>query len=114
MDFDLSQLLTLKGLLIWILSAGGAGWLASFVLNRWPWYQGWKNDLWKMIFAMVLPGPIAVLAYLVLIAMLYERPPTDTRQWIETLYSVMTAAIAGQLVHKARQDIKRREAEKRG
>jgi uncharacterized BrkB/YihY/UPF0761 family membrane protein len=99
----MEEILTLKGLLSWLVAAGGAGIFTSWLLDKWVWYQKWDDDFWKMVVAIILPGPIALLAYMGMIAMLYVRPPTDARQWIETIYAVMAAAIVGQLAHKFKQ-----------
>ena len=100
---EILDLLTLKGLLAFLVAGPGAGIVASWLLDKWRAYQEWHNDFWKMVIALIVPGPIAFLAYLGMIAMLYIEPPGDVRAWIETGYAIMAAAIVGQLAHKFRQ-----------
>lgn len=99
----MEELLTLKGLLTFLVAGPGAGIVTSYILSKWRQYQEWDDDFWKMVVAVITPGPLAFLAYLAMMAMLYVKPPGDARGWIETGYAVMAAAIAGQLAHKYRQ-----------
>lgn len=99
----MDDLLTLKGLLVFLVAGPGAGIVTSYILSKWKQYQEWDDDFWKFVIAVVAPGPLAFLAYLAMMAMLYVEPPGDVRGWIETGYAVMAAAIAGQFAHKLRQ-----------
>ena len=103
MEGTLDDLLTLKGLLTFLVAGPGAGIVTSYILSKWRQYQEWGDDFWKMVVAIIIPGPLAFLAYLGMMAMLYVEPPGDARAWIETGFAVMAAAIAGQLAHKFRQ-----------
>lgn len=100
MEDVMENLLTIKGMLTFLVAGPGAGIVASWLLDHWKAYQEWDDDFWKMVVAILVPGPIAFLAYLAMLAMLYAEPPGDARAWIETSYMVMAAAIIGQLAHK--------------
>lgn len=99
----MEDLLTLRGALAFLVAGGGAGLFASWILDKWSWYQKWDDDFWKMVIAMLLPGPIAFVGYLLMIAMLYVEPPGDVRSWVETSYAIVAAAVVGQLAHKFKQ-----------
>ena len=99
----MEEILTLKGLLTFVVAGGGAGIFTSWLLDKWTGYQDWDEDFWKLVIAIIAPAPIAFLAYLGMIAMLYAEPPGDVRAWIETGYAIMAAAIVGQLAHKWKQ-----------
>jgi len=99
---DFSDLLTLESALVMLSSAIGSGILASIILSKWPWYQRWQDDFWKMVIAMIAPAPLALLGYFGLILLAYREPPSDPRAWAEAIYAILAAAIIGQLTHKLR------------
>lgn len=93
--------------LLTFVTGGGAAVLAFWLLDRISWL-GNLNPEQKRYTAYVLTGGLAVLAWLIKLAMLYEPTPADTRAWAESLYSVAAGAIvANQLLH-ARVSMKKK------
>lgn len=94
--------MTLPSLLdaiVWVLSGGGAGALAYWLIER----SGAVVDIpprLKRPLAFAFTGLIAVGAYVGAVLMGYDQVPPDVFAWIEVLYSVVAAAIlTSQLLH---------------
>ena len=95
----MNEFVDLESLLRWLSSAIGAGTVGWYILTQWVWFQKHSNDLLKRVIGLVAPAPFALLGYLGLILFAYELPPTTWEQAVERAYSVMAAAIVGQLLH---------------
>ena len=92
--------MTLKAALVWVRQIGASA-VTYFVIDRIP---GLKDQVpWvKRIAACAISAAIAIVAYLVQMAMLYEQVPGDVRAWIETLFLVGTSAFGlATLIHTA-------------
>ena len=120
--------MTLREGLLWLMGAG-AGVLAFWVLERvehsapdgpaWflrlrTWYLslGAEDKRWT---AFAVTGLIAVVAWLLALAMGYSQTPGPWRAWVEEIFTVVASAIvASQVAHGRialrRKDIYRREA----
>lgn len=102
--------MTLRDGLLWLMSAG-AGVLTFWLLDRLErsvthrlrWLREWFVTLAsedKRYVAFGLTAVVAILAYLLTLAMAYRQAPGAWRAWIEELFGVVTAAIvASQVAH---------------
>jgi len=89
--------------LVWIVSGGGASYLAYWLIENVPFLVRLAAES-KRYVSLVLPAILtvafAILGYLAMIAMLYEPAPIDARAWIETLFAVAVLSVIGaQAIH---------------
>ena len=101
-------LLDMRAFLVWVTTVG-AGLAAYWVTNRVPWgrWEGTATDgdlaIAKRLCAWAVAGMIAILAWLMQVAMLYAPMPVDWRATIETLFGlVAVAGFAAQMTHTVR------------
>ena len=104
---------TLKQVIAWVLTGGGAGALALWVmdhltLTRW-------NDEQKRWLSWVLGAAFALLAWGGEIAMLWVKPPVDWREGISQAATVIGVAfMASQLGHARMKQARARRSLLRG
>ena len=93
----------LDGLLTWVISGGGGGVLAYWVLEQ-VGTEGW-DKFWKRVTAFGLAAFFALLAYGIAVIMGYEAGCVgDWRCWVEQCVTVaLTAITTGQAVHGAQK-----------
>jgi hypothetical protein len=106
----------LQTLLVW-LTTTGAGLVAWWIVDRIIWkYQ--TSDEIKRYVALAISGAIALAAWDMEIAMLYQPAPADWRAWVEQGVSILfTAFGVSQLAHaraKAARAAKARRMTPRG
>ncbi len=78
---------TLRLVLFFLIGSGGAGVVAYYIIDRWPWASNLQPEP-KRYLAYALSGVIGVLAYLATLAMNYQAAPEGWRAWIETIVAV--------------------------
>lgn len=104
---------TLKQIAAWILTGGGAGALALWVMDHLK--LGAWNDEQKRWLSWVLGGVFALLAWGGEIAMLWVQPPADWREGISQAATVIGVAFtASQLGHARMKQSRARRALLRG
>jgi hypothetical protein len=83
----------LNQLATWVISGGGAGILAFYLLERWPWFGTLQSEIKRWV-AWVVTGVIADLAYLGCLLILSQpMPGPDWRAWVIALADIAGAAI---------------------
>jgi ABC-type dipeptide/oligopeptide/nickel transport system permease subunit len=91
----------LKELLAWVISGGGAGVFAYFLIERIAALKALAPEP-KRYVAIALSGVLAVGAWFIAAAMGYAAWPVGANAWIEQLFSVATYAFAlSQIIHGA-------------
>lgn len=86
-------------LLVWVFGGGGASYLAYKLVEEVRRLRELPPRR-KRFAAMTIAGVLAILGYLVAVAMLYENAPADWRAWIEQLVYVFgIGAMGSQVVH---------------
>ena len=111
----------LSAFLMWVTTVG-AGLFAYWLTNRVDWDRLAEANpglspgdlaIMKRVFAWLVAGGVAILAWLVQVAMLYTPPPGDWRETIEVLFGVVAvAAFAAQTMHTVR-DLPQKNSEAR-
>jgi len=84
-------------ILKWILYAGGAVMIVSWVAERWPWFQALASDV-KKILSITVSCALALGGY----ALLLYVPPEFWVQidpWIKLVLGVASSYGIGQVVH---------------
>lgn len=90
----------LRDALMWLLSGGGAGLAAWYIMERVAFLKNIEELEWKRVAAYAIASSIGILAYLLLVTMLYEAAPATWREWVEKLFNVASIAIiSSQLKH---------------
>jgi len=90
----------LRDALMWLLSGGGAGFLTWYLMEKVAFLKNMKDPEWKRVTSYVIAASIGILAYLLLVTMLYEVAPTTWREWTEKLFNAASIAIiTSQLKH---------------
>lgn len=85
----------------WLLSGGGAGVVAFWLVGNVPFLEELKPDF-KRYVSFALTGAVAVLVWLFCLWMTWVKVPGDAQAWVEAIISVIgTAVITGQLIHGA-------------
>jgi len=89
--------MTLEETLIWLVSGGGAASIASWILERIPWYQQQSSETRRWIFVIV-SLVLAVGAYAVI-----QFVPQETidiiAPWFAVIAGVAVPILAGQAAH---------------
>lgn len=103
---------TLLALMLQGLIAGGAGVVASWLMERaqrkWKKLDALPADI-KTYLAIALSGGIGMLCYLAQVGMRYTVIPVDARGWIEALFlSAASAALSNKAAHSFFVQRKRR------
>ncbi len=92
----------LKDFLAWLVTGGGAGVIAYVLVDQVAWLQELAPRT-KRLAAIVLSAVLAILGYLVMMAMGYEAWPLTVYQWIERLFFYATSAFTlSQIIHGQR------------
>ena len=93
----------LQDLLIWILSGGGAGIIAYWLMENLAFLVQLPSQH-KRYASLVIASGLAVLGYLASVGMGYQPMPETVKAWIEVLFSVIGVAIGlSQFIHGARK-----------
>lgn len=96
MDLDTSLLF--QGL-IWIVSGGGAGVLAYFLMEKIPAFANLSSE-GKRYASVALAALCGIGAFLVAIVMLYRPEPETWRQWVEQLFAAAFVSVTtSQVIH---------------
>lgn len=89
----------LEMLLTWVISGGGAGYLAFKLIDGIPKLKG-LPPRHKRMAAISIAGGLAIAGYLFAVAMFYESAPVGWRSWVEQLvYIAGLGAVGSQVVH---------------
>lgn len=100
----------LSAIFTWIVSQGGAMFLAHALMERINFLKKIPDMLWKRAAAFAIAGAIASGIFALSIVFEYAASPVGWRDWVEQLVSVATTAIGfSQLLHAARHDRARKE-----
>ena len=95
----METLLDLRSILIWLISGGGGGVIAWWLIPHVAWMAALEYEH-KRWCAMALAGIVGVLATCASVIVFQDSAPADWRGWVIKLVGVfMAAAIAGQLAH---------------
>ncbi len=98
------QVQTLKELLVWLISGGGAGVLAYWVISQIDASGGlasWTKEAVRYL-SLAGAGLFAVLASIGGMALGYWAWPVGATAWVETLFSVIAVAVGlSQVLHGA-------------
>jgi hypothetical protein len=93
--------MTLQEFLIWIISGGGSGVIAYWLLERIGERVNIDAEI-KRYLSLVLAGLVALGAYMAGIGIGYEPQPDTARAWVEAIFSVIAVAIGlSQAIHGA-------------
>lgn len=112
---------SLSAFLVWVTTIG-AGLFAYWLTNRVDWNRLAETNpglspgdlsILKRVFAWLVAGGVAILAWLVQVAMLYVPPPVDARATVEAVFGVVAVAgFAAQTMHTVR-DLPQKNSEVR-
>ena len=94
----MEELLTLQGLLIWLASGAGAGIAGYWLLGKLAWYKKLAR-FEKRIVGIAVPGLLAVVANLLLVAVGYQPAPVGMLAWFEMSYSAFAAVVVALAAH---------------
>jgi hypothetical protein len=97
----------LKEILIWIVTGGGAGTLAFFLIDRVPVLARLGSER-KRYVSLALAAILAMGATIGAIALGYTPQPGDVKGWIETLFAVAFVAVSASQVIHGRVSLRRR------
>ena len=104
---------TFKQIIAWVLTGGGAGALAIWVMDHLR--LGAWNDEQKRWLSWVLGGAFALLGWGVQMAMLWVQPPADWREAVSQAVTVIGVAFTvSQLGHARMKQSRARRALLRG
>ena len=91
--------MTLQDFLVWIISGGGVGIIAYWLMER----IGERANLsaeWKRYLSLLLAALVAVAAYGGSVAIGYEPQPETVAAWIEGVFAVIAVAVGlSQAIH---------------
>lgn len=91
--------MTLQDFLVWVLSGGGAGIVAYWLMQRIEERANVSAEM-KRYLSLLLAALAAVLAYFGSVWIGYEPQPETVKTWIEAVFSVIAIAIAAsQAIH---------------
>ena len=76
----------------WIISSGGAGVLAYWLMEHIPFLVALSAE-WKRYASFVLSGAIACLAFVALVFSGFEPQPATWQAWVDALLSVIAGAV---------------------
>lgn len=104
------EAITLQEALAWVISGGGAGVIAWFLMDKIEFLKTLGPD-YKRYASLALTALLAVAGWLASIGMAYVVPPETWRGWVESVFSVIAVALlVSQGVHGAINLRKRRLA----
>jgi len=93
--------MTLREVLAWLMSSGGAAAIAFALMDRVWWLEELAPQP-KRFVAFGITAGLACGAFGVCVAMGYNPVPADWRAWVEVLvFTATTAIVLGQGVHGA-------------
>ena len=91
--------MTLQDALIWILSGGGAGQIAYWLMEAVPFLAN-LTAVWKRYVSLALAALLAVAAFGIGVVFTYLPTPASGREWVEAIFSVIALALGwSQAVH---------------
>jgi len=97
----MEQVFSLKEFGLWVLSGGGAGALAFWLMGQVPFLKALLPD-YKRYVAFGLTGVFAVGVWLFFMWMTWVEVPINAQAWVESVLSVIgTAIVTGQVLHGA-------------
>ncbi len=92
----------LQEFLRWVVSGGGAGIIAYYILSRWEWYAR-QNAERKRYLAILVTFVLADVFWLAMVWAGYNAAPANALGWVEQLFLVGTSAFGlSQVIHGAR------------
>jgi len=95
-------------ILSWVLSQGGAMVLAHFLMEKVKWLHDISDMFWKRVAAFAIAASIAMLVFVMSVAVACNPAPADWLGWLNQLTVVATSAIGlSQLLHAADHDRQR-------
>ena len=93
--------LTLGALIAWLLSGGGSGVVAFFLMEKVKFLAGLAPD-YKRYASLGITAAVALAAWGIGLGMKYIPIPGDPRSWVESVFSIVAVAIAiAQTIHGA-------------
>ncbi len=92
----------LREFLNWVISGGGAGVIAYWLLGRWGWFARQTAEI-KRYVAIAATFILADIFWLAAVCAGYSQAPADTLGLIEQLFLTGTTAFGlSQVIHGAR------------
>lgn len=88
----------LSDFLLWMVGPG-AGVIAFLLIEEVPYLATLKPKI-KYLAGLAVPGVLAALGYLGMVAMGYSTTPGDAKTWIEALFLVCSGPVVSQVAHK--------------
>lgn len=93
--------ITLQALFIWILTNGGAGAVAYFIMDKVRWLKEQPPD-YKRYWSLGIAALVSGAAWGAGMLMTYYPVPVDWRAWVETAFATIgVAVVSSQLIHGA-------------
>ena len=93
--------MTLNETLNWVISSGGAGALAYWLVERVPWLVALAPQA-KRFVSFALTAVLAMLAYVACVVLRHNPMPAEWREWVEVLaFTATTAILVSQGIHGA-------------
>jgi len=98
----------LKELLRWVVSSGGAGTIAYYILSRVRWPDSVGSEA-KRYVSIAVTFLLADVCWLLMVWAGYDAMPMNALGWVEQLFLVGTTAFGlSQVIHGAR-DLRARD-----
>jgi TRAP-type C4-dicarboxylate transport system permease small subunit len=92
----------LKEFFVWLVSGGGAGLVAYWLIGVIPWLEDMAPEP-KRYVALALTGLLAAGAFAVTVVLGYQSVPGTWLAWVEQIFSVIAVAIGlSQAIHARR------------
>lgn len=89
----------LSAVLTWLVSGGGAGVLAYFLMEKVPELQQAQPE-YKRYISLALAAVLSMAAFAVAVAFGYHAEPASEQGWFEALFAVAFIATGlGQVIH---------------
>lgn len=91
--------MSLQEFLVWIISGGGAGVVAYWIMEMIAKNVSIGSEL-KRYLSLVVAGLLAAGAYMASVFIGYEPKPEDVMAWIEAIFAVIALALGlSQIIH---------------
>lgn len=82
----------LKDAIVWLMSGGGAGAVAYWLMEALPFLAG-LPPLWKRLVAIALTAAVALLALAASLWLGYQPAQGTPQAWLELIFRVLYAAL---------------------